>query len=102
MICQLKLPLINLNFIFKGTNNRQQKRATCFATSLQNELNSDVPRFTALVQAFLATNQVVERVREYWRDFWLNKIVQDSRHTGTAKQVSLGPVKRATCTDFLQ
>ena len=54
------LRLINLNFISKGTKNGQQKRATCFATSLQNELNSDVPRFTALVQAFLATNQVVD------------------------------------------
>ena len=35
--------------------NGQQKRATCFVTLLQNELESDVARFTTHV---LATNQV--------------------------------------------
>ena len=94
------LRLINLNFISKGTKNGQQKRATCFATSLQNQLNRDVPRFTALVLS-LSCNK-----SGCWRcvntDFWLKKIVRDWRHTGTAKHVSLGPVKRATCTEFLQ
>ena len=39
--------------------NGQQKRATCLATLLQNELNSDVVRFTTHVQTFVATNQGV-------------------------------------------
>ena len=30
--------------------NGQQKRAACFATLLQNELESDVARFTTYVQ----------------------------------------------------
>ena len=34
------------------------KRATCFATLLQNELNSYVASFTNHVQTFLATSQV--------------------------------------------
>ena len=38
--------------------NGQQKRATCFVTLLQNELESDVARFTTHVQTCLATNQV--------------------------------------------
>ena len=33
----------------KGLNG-QQKRAACFATLLQNELESDVARFTTYVQ----------------------------------------------------
>ena len=92
MICQLKFAVNQLNFISKFTKKGQQKRATCFATFLQNELHSDVARFiacitgalwssqarrfaqnaafaslgsqgtrfTALVLAFLATNQVVD------------------------------------------
>ena len=35
-----------------------KKRATCLATSLQNELNSDVARFTTHDQTGLATNLV--------------------------------------------
>ena len=38
--------------------NGQQKRTTCFVTLLQNELESDVARFTTHVQTCLATNQV--------------------------------------------
>ena len=41
-------------------------------------------------------------------DFWLDKITRESRHTQelrhflqNANQVFLGPVKRATCTDFV-
>ena len=34
----------------KVWKNGQQKRATCLATLLQNQLNSDVARFTADVQ----------------------------------------------------
>ena len=90
--------ILSLNLLKTGNKNAQLVVQRC----CKNEFHSDVARFTALVQAFLATNQVVERVREYWRDFWLNKIVRDSRQTGTAKQVSLGPVKRITCTGFLQ
>ena len=33
-----------------GKNMGNKKRATCFATLLQNELNSDVARFTTYVQ----------------------------------------------------
>ena len=36
----------------------QQKRANCFATLPQNELNSDVARFASHVQNCLATTQV--------------------------------------------
>ena len=38
--------------------NGQQKRATCFVTLLQNELERDVAHFTTHVQTCLATNQV--------------------------------------------
>ena len=39
--------------------NRQQKRATCFAALLQNELKSDVARFTSHVQTCPVTNHLV-------------------------------------------
>ena len=42
----------------KDTVKRAKKRATCFVTLLQNELKSDVARFTTHVQTCLATNQV--------------------------------------------
>ena len=42
----------------KGTITRDTNRVTCFATMLQNELNSDVARFTTHFQTCLATNQV--------------------------------------------
>ena len=37
---------------------RRQKRSTCFATLQQNEVNSDVARFTTHVRTCLATNKV--------------------------------------------
>ena len=40
-----------------------KKHATCLATLLQNELNSDVARFTNHVQTCLATNQVVKKFK---------------------------------------
>ena len=49
-------------FCLKVPLNGQQRRTTCFATLLQNELNSDGPWFTAHVQTCLATNQVVAKV----------------------------------------
>ena len=45
----------------KDTVKRAKKRATCFVTLLQNELKSDVARFTTHVQTCLATNQVHSR-----------------------------------------
>ena len=39
--------------------NRLKKRASCFVALLQNELNSDVVRFTTYVQICLTTTQVV-------------------------------------------
>ena len=42
----------------KDTVKRAKKRATCLVTLLQNELKSDVARFTTHVQTCLATNQV--------------------------------------------
>ena len=41
---------------YSKTGNK--KLATCFATLLQNELNSDVTRFTTHIQTDLATNKV--------------------------------------------
>ena len=43
----------------EGTVMGQQKLATCFATLLPKELNSDIARFTSHVQTCLATSQVV-------------------------------------------
>ena len=40
----------------KLRQNGQQKRATCFETLLQNELNSDVARFTTHIQTCLTIN----------------------------------------------
>ena len=37
----------------------QQKRATCFATLLQNELNGEVARFANHIQTFFVTNRIV-------------------------------------------
>ena len=42
------------------------KRATCPATLLQNELNSDVARFTTHTQTGLAANQVVNGFETGW------------------------------------
>ena len=70
---------------------------------LQNELKSDVPRFTTRVQTCFASNQVVACCVN--TVFWLDKITPESRHTQdftslVAKQVCLGSVKRETCTYF--
>ena len=45
--------------IGKSCDYGKQTRATCFATWLQFELNSDAPRFTMHPRIKLATNQVV-------------------------------------------
>ena len=45
----------------KVRKNGQKKRATCFATLLKNELNSDVARFTTHVQTFSVTTLFVAR-----------------------------------------
>ena len=39
--------------MLKVRKNGQQKRATCFATLLYNELNSDVTRFTTHIKPVL-------------------------------------------------
>ena len=41
----------------RGTKSETSE--TCFETLLQNKLNSDDARFTILVQACLATNQII-------------------------------------------
>ena len=43
-----------------------KKRATCLATLLQNELNSDIARFNHPHQTCLATNQVINRFEHGW------------------------------------
>ena len=56
--------------VIKGNNaeisgskpkNGQQKCATCFATLLQNELNSDVAHFTTHVQTCLQPDLLQDR-----------------------------------------
>ena len=42
----------------QGTIKLVKHRATCFATLLRNELNSDVTRFTTHVETHLVTNEV--------------------------------------------
>ena len=44
---------------FRYDKKGKQKHATCFETLLQNELKSDLARFTTHVQTCLATNQDV-------------------------------------------
>ena len=96
-----------LKLSFKGMVKRgQQKHATCFAALLQNELKSDVARFTTHVQTCLATNKGFWKLHQYWP---LIQIVKNyagvTPYTGVtslaAKQVCLWPVKRATCTGFV-
>ena len=70
---------------------------------LQNELNRDVARFTNHGQTFLQQTEVVTSCVN--TVVCLDEIMRKSRHTGELrhllqKQVCLGPVKHATCTDF--
>ena len=58
--CRRRRCCLSSLFCLKLQWSSQQKRATCFATLLQNELKSDVCAFFAHVQTCLATNQVVE------------------------------------------
>ena len=55
-----------LRLSFKGMVKRgQQKSATCFAALRQNELKSDVARFSPHVQTCLATNKGFYKLRKY-------------------------------------
>lgn len=80
---------------------RYQKRGTCFATLLQNELKSDIARFTTHVQTCLAANQFVPSCVN--TDFWIKVTTYTQGVTSLAeKQVCLGPAKRAPCKDFVK
>ena len=57
--CRRRRCCLSSLFCLKLQWSGQQKRATCFATLLQNELKSDVCAVFAHVQTCLATNQVV-------------------------------------------
>ena len=50
---------------FQCTVNRQQKRATCFATFMQNVLKINVERFITHVQTCFAVNKGCRKLREY-------------------------------------
>ena len=49
---------INTKLTLSYSETGNKTRATCFATLLQNELYSDVERFTTDVQTCLATTKV--------------------------------------------
>ena len=46
--------VVHVKLSYSKTGNK--KRATCFATLLQNEMNTDVARFTTRIRTCLATN----------------------------------------------
>ena len=48
--------VVHVKLSYSKTGNK--KRATCFATLLQNEMNTDVARFTTRIRTCLATNKV--------------------------------------------
>ena len=50
---QTLCPTKKSNKLVKVRKNGQQKRATCFALLLQNNLNSDVARFTTHIKPVL-------------------------------------------------
>ena len=52
--------------ILKYGKTGNKKHATCFATSLQNELNSDVARFTTYLKPGLHQIRVVDRFEHGW------------------------------------
>ena len=76
------------------------KRATCFETLLQNELNSDVHVVPPTLKP------VFQQIR-LWQVAWIlttdwMKLRGIMGITSLAvKQVRVGSVKRATCTDFV-
>jgi len=66
--------------------NGQQKTATCFATLLQNELNSDVAHFTTHIKPFLQQIRllkglmwVVKRATSLFNSFCSNVARQVAR-----------------------
>ena len=48
--------VVHVKLSYSKTGNK--KRATCFATLLQNDMNTDVARFTTRIRTCLATNKV--------------------------------------------
>ena len=48
--------VVHVKLSYSKTGNK--KRATCFATLLQNEMNTDVARFNTRIRTCLATNKV--------------------------------------------
>ena len=68
---------------------------------LQKELKSDVARFTTRVQTSLAAKQVIAScgiLTSDWPKLRESYAIHGSYAT---RQVCLGSVKRATCTDFV-
>ena len=64
--CKRFLPFFpNLSTLFYLRQTGNKKRATCFATLLQNELNGDVARFTPCEKKNLATLFVARQVRTW-------------------------------------
>ena len=89
--------------LLEATVKRQQHRATCFATLPQNVLTAMMrvlpPTFKPVLQQIKVAASCLNT------DVWLDKITREPCTGFTslaAKQVCLGPVKRATCTDLLQ
>ena len=58
---------------------RNKKRATCFATFLQNELNSDVARYTTHIKPVLQQIRVVKRATSLFNSFCSNVAKQVAR-----------------------
>ena len=89
--------------LLEATVKRQQNRATCFATLPQNVLTAMMrvlpPTFKPVLQQIKVAASCLNT------DVWLDKITREPCTGFTslaARQVCLGPVKRATCTDLLQ
>ena len=96
------------SFSFKLRSNEPQKRATYFATLLQNAFKSYVARICCAYyhpRSNLSCNESgCCKLREYWLLIWQN-YAGLALYTGvtslSANQVCLKPVKRATCTEFV-
>ena len=50
------MSVVHVGLSYSKTGNK--KRATCFETLQQNEMNADVARFTTRIRTCLATNKV--------------------------------------------
>ena len=87
--CERVLPLPSAGPLhYSKAGNRE--RATCSATLMQNELNSDVPRFAICVQTCFATNKVVRVffVGGKRRKIAIQLVLQQSRKTSCTFSVA--------------